>query len=71
MQPRAKPRTTANPTAAPASRRAGDQFVLKALMISLAVVMLDVFGNRSAEMTFAKRNHAVEALVFTHAVASV
>jgi hypothetical protein len=24
--------------------------------------MLDVFGNRSAEMTFAKRNHAIEAL---------
>jgi hypothetical protein len=32
-------------------------------MIPLAVVMLDVFGNRSTEMTVAERDHAIETVV--------
>ena len=48
-------------------RRAVDQFVLKALVVSLTVVMLDVLGDRPSEMAFTERNHAVEALVFDRA----
>src|SRR2546428_6024726 len=36
-------------------------------MIPLPVVMLDVLGNRSAEMTFAERDHPIEALVLDRA----
>jgi len=44
-----------------------DQLVRKALMIPLTVVMLDVLGDRPAEMTVAERDHPIEALVFDRA----
>lgn len=59
-----EPRTSAN--AADISFPYGgtlDQFVLKPLVIALTVVVLDVFGHRSAEMTFAERDHAVQTLL--------
>jgi len=36
-------------------------------MIPLAVVMLDVLGDRPAKMAFAEGNHAAETLLFDRA----
>src|SRR4051812_17833031 len=44
-----------------------DQLVRKALMIPLTVIMLDVLGDRPAEVTFAERDHPIEALVLDRA----
>ena len=44
-------------------RCALDQLVLKALVVALAVIVRDEFGDRSAEMTFAERDEPVETLV--------
>ncbi len=40
-----------------------DRLVPKALVIALAMVMLDELRDRPSQMTFSKRDHAVEALV--------
>jgi len=61
-----EPAKTLPPTnAADRSHRgcAFDQFVTKALVIALAVVVLDELRDRPAEMTFAEQDHPVQALV--------
>jgi hypothetical protein len=41
-----------------------DERIAQPLMIPLAVIVFDVFGDRPAELAFAERNHAVEARLF-------
>ena len=51
----------------PPARRALDQLVLKALVVALAVIVLEELRDRPAEMTFAERDHPVQALVLDRA----
>jgi hypothetical protein len=48
-----------------------DQLVPKALVIALAMVMLDEFRDHPSQMTFSERDYAVEALVFDRAYESL
>ncbi len=53
-----------NPAEATGRWRARDQDVLDPLMIPLPVVMFEVLCHRPSQMTFAERDHPVEALFF-------
>ena len=63
----AKTLTTANAADLLHRGCAVDQFVTKALVIALTVVVLDELRDRPAEMTFAERDHPVQALVLDRA----
>ena len=41
-----------------------DQLVVKALVVSFAMIMGDVFSERSSKMPFTDRNEAVETFLF-------
>jgi hypothetical protein len=53
-----------NGTAGTLPVRTVDQLVVKALVVSFAVIMGDVFAKRSSKMPFTDQNEAVEAFLF-------
>jgi len=53
-----------NGTAGTLRVRTVDQLVVKALVVSFAVIMGDVFAKRSSKMPFTDRNEAVETFLF-------
>ena len=61
--------TTANPADATCGDRcvAVDEYIPDALVVALAMVVLDEFVNRSAEATLPERNDPMEAFFFDRA----
>ena len=60
----AQPSTSTNATNGPVRRRrARDQCVLDPLVIPLAVIVRDVFGDCASKMPLAERNQPIEALL--------
>jgi len=63
VQQSAKALTPADPSLASTQRASVDEPVPEPLMIPLAMVVLDVFGDRAPEMALAERDDPIEAFL--------
>ena len=64
--------TTTDLTGRAADLAAGlDDFVIEPLVVFLAVIMVEVFGNHALQMGFTKENHAIRRFAFERPIKSL